>query len=152
MKTNLLPQEWLCLSPRERMRMIEIFSIPKSEGCVMQDNTLLSDGHTVKDLRAISIETMQKYLGSQETEFYKLLEGIKTKIAQELVEIEQKEIMDTRNLSITRIQNSVLELQKEAIRLGIHQEIDWYEKRINDSDTIPVIPVNAELKVKRGKK
>jgi hypothetical protein len=142
MKTNLLPQEWLCLSPRERMRMIEIFSIPKSEGVVMQDNTILSDGHTVKDLRAISIETMQKYLGSQETEFYRLLEAVKNKIAEEFVEIEKKEILDTRNLSITRLQNSVVELHKEAIRLGVYDDILW-EAKVEEE------PI---LKAKKGKK
>lgn len=67
------------------MKLKGLFGINRSQGTVMQDNTVLSDGHTHNDLLAISVEKMQDYLGvKKEKDFYKLFEGTLAKVEEEL--------------------------------------------------------------------
>lgn len=68
MNIQVTPHEWLKLPLPTRLRLVEIFNIPKSEGSKVEQlagvSVLLSDGYTLKDLENITIEKMQGYLNA----------------------------------------------------------------------------------------
>jgi hypothetical protein len=126
MKQQIYPQEWLAIPTRSREKLAELLSVPKSGGTIMQDNTMLSDGRSMKDLAVINVETMSKLVNSEETDFYKLLEACVKYANEKLEESIKKEVINTRELSIKRIKNTLEELKLEATRLGVFDEIDWF--------------------------
>ena len=74
-KYQLTTSQWLALKPEVKAKLKEIFSIPKSSGSVMVQQGgfghLQSDGHTMSDLAAITLEKMAAYLGGEPmTDFY----------------------------------------------------------------------------------
>lgn len=72
----MIPQlgqgQWVSLPFETRLKLIDIFGIKRSGGVIMADNRVLSDGHTDKDLSVLNVEAMQKYLGVDEADFFKL--------------------------------------------------------------------------------
>ncbi len=61
-----------------RVKLAERFHLLKSSGVQSFSENgvtrILSDGHTESDLAAITVELLQKELGSKETDFWKLME------------------------------------------------------------------------------
>lgn len=55
-----------------RLRLKEIFDVPRSTGTEVHNQTVISDGHTHKDLANITIEKMQAFLETKEKDFFKL--------------------------------------------------------------------------------
>ena len=66
MQTNLYPQQWLPLSKEVKDVLIKEFSIGRSGVTEVRDQSVVSDGYTTEDLRAITQEKMNKYIGSEE--------------------------------------------------------------------------------------
>lgn len=64
------------------MKLKDLFGIPRSTGTVLQDNTVLSDGHTHADLSRITVEAMQEFVGKKEKDFYKLFDLTLIKLSQ----------------------------------------------------------------------
>lgn len=64
--------------------MSVIFVVPQSEATLVVSNEVMSDGHTDKDLQAITAEKMQEYLGEKETDFYKLYDAAVERITKEI--------------------------------------------------------------------
>lgn len=60
---NLAVQEWLKVKPETRMKLKEIFNIPKSSFTIVSDNKVQSDGHTYEDLGVVTVERLQQYTG-----------------------------------------------------------------------------------------
>jgi len=91
-------REWMNLSPDVRGKLVEIFNIPQSGNVHVQSTisggVVISDGYTMDDLLNVSVENMQKYLGSEETDFYKLFDkvlGKKDEVVEEIIK-EQKNV------------------------------------------------------------
>lgn len=82
--------QWLGLSMPLRMKLKEVFVIPRSSGTHVQDNTIISDGHTHGDLAHITVEKMQTYLHSEETDFFELLNASINKAAVQILPTEEK--------------------------------------------------------------
>lgn len=82
MLIQLNTTQWLALPMEVRMKLKDLFGIPRSTGTVLQDNTVLSDGHTHADLSRISVEAMQEFVGKKEKDFYKLFDLTLIKLAQ----------------------------------------------------------------------
>lgn len=68
-----IPQ-WLSLPPEVKFKFIEAFKIPRSAFTHVQDNVVLSDGHTNADLAVVTVEALQGYLGSESLDFNALLD------------------------------------------------------------------------------
>lgn len=75
--------EWLKLSIPTRSLMIGQFNIPKSGFTHVQDGQILTDGYTEQDLQVVTVERLQEYLDSKETDFYKLLSKTVEKLESE---------------------------------------------------------------------
>ena len=76
LNAQLTTPQWLSLPISTRMRLVQIFNIPRSQGSLVQDNKVMSDGYTHNDLMHISVEKMQKLLDSDEKDFFKLFADI----------------------------------------------------------------------------
>jgi hypothetical protein len=71
---------WLQFPRETRLKLAETFSIPRSSINEVVDQTVISDGYTVTDLNAITIEKMQAFLGSKKMDFFELLNGCVDKL------------------------------------------------------------------------
>lgn len=67
MYNNIPPQLWMHLDRKIRMRLIEVFDIKKTGITEIRDQEIISDGYSVEDLKAITLEKMTEYIGSEET-------------------------------------------------------------------------------------
>lgn len=70
---QILPNEWIHFDVELRQKFAAIFNIPKSSSVHVVDNKVESDGYSVQDLTAITVEKMQEFSGSSESDFRKLL-------------------------------------------------------------------------------
>ncbi len=66
-----------------RMKLKEIFNVPRSQGSHVENGIVVSDGHNHSDLKVISLEAMNAYLGTESDEFFKTLEKVIQKITDE---------------------------------------------------------------------
>ncbi len=83
MQVQVTIPEWLKLSIPVRQRLVAVFEVPRSQGTMVEGNTVVSDGYTHKDLEAITVEKMQVFLDSKETDFIKLFDAVVVKIEAE---------------------------------------------------------------------
>lgn len=118
--------QWLSLGNEERLYLREVFKIPRSSGTIMLDGKLQSDGHTLNDLRAINVESMQKYLGTSETNFDKLLDLV---VEKTIVEVTKQ-----REAVLKKMES---EHQEEARQRA-------YVISASILDTIKKLPVEAQ--------
>jgi hypothetical protein len=115
-----IPQ-WLSFSYQIKQRLIEIFNIPKSSGSLVENNKVISDGHTHNDLLSISVEKMQEYLNSTETDFYALFNAILEKLEKEQKEVEdndQKLKEEQESLQVEQYQKDVVEAIKNVTEMA----------------------------------
>ncbi len=83
---QLTTSQWLALKPEVKAKLKEIFQIPRSAGTQMfqgpKGGEVISDGHTMQDLAAITLEKMSAYLGLKEvaTNFYDCFDLVTDKI------------------------------------------------------------------------
>lgn len=115
-----IPQ-WLGLPIHVRDRLKILFNIPKSAGSMVENNKVISDGHTNEDLLRVSLEAMQTYLGSTETEFYALLNQVVEKIEKEInnEEVRKQELKAEQNaLEVEQYQKDVVEAIKNVSELA----------------------------------
>lgn len=85
MLIQLTTTQWLQLPVPVRMKLKEIFAIPRSEGSIVQDNVQTSDGYNHRDLANITVEKMQAYTKTDEQDFYKLFETTLSLLTDEMV-------------------------------------------------------------------
>lgn len=81
---QLSVHDWLQLPVEVRIKLKEIFGIPKSEGTLIEGNVVKSDGHTYKDLSAITLEKLQKFLHRDDEDFAVLINAAIDKVKADL--------------------------------------------------------------------
>ncbi len=74
MLIQLTQPQWLQLPIPVRTQLKKVFGIPRSSGTVVEDNRVTTDGHTHGDLAFITVEKMQDFTHSEETDFFVLFE------------------------------------------------------------------------------
>lgn len=122
MLENLLTTyHWLQLSNEERLLIKKTFGVHRSGGTIIEDNKVKSDGHTVDDLRAINVESMQKFLESENEDFDTLwngvIETIRDMIEEEKVRKEKeilKQLAEERRGSLLNVVESIVESIKKT--------------------------------------
>ncbi len=65
MEIKVSVHDWLALPMPVRIKLRQLFNIPRSQGSLVEGNIVKSDGTTFKDLEAITVEKMQGYLGTE---------------------------------------------------------------------------------------
>lgn len=83
---------WISLSNEMRYRLRVIFNIPRSSNTSVNDGVIETDGTTTEDFKHITIEKMQTYVSSTETDFHKLFDMTVAKINDELNPTVKEEI------------------------------------------------------------
>lgn len=87
--------QWLQLDSRVRTKLKEVFNIQRSGvghvNYTGQGPQVTSDGHTHEDLKAISVEAMQKYLGRLDTDYFDLFNAVLEHIGDGLRPVEDKQ-------------------------------------------------------------
>jgi len=79
---------WLTIEPELRAFLVKQFALPRSAGTTIETKngttTVVCDGHTHADLAQLTAQKMQQFVGSAETDFWKLLEQTLAKVDAEL--------------------------------------------------------------------
>ena len=76
---------WLALPTNTRNKLTKLFGIPRTGEVIVRSGgmyngniggEMIQDGHSAKDLYAISVEKMQTLLKTDDTDFYKMFHHI----------------------------------------------------------------------------
>jgi hypothetical protein len=67
MYNNIPVQLWMLLDKPIRLHLVTTFEIPMTGVREIIDDRVITDGHSNEDLKAISLEKMTTYIGSEET-------------------------------------------------------------------------------------
>ena len=65
---------WLMLSREERAWLRDTFEIPRSGSTEVLDQQIICDGTMIEDLMELTVEKLQEFLKSEETDLYALLD------------------------------------------------------------------------------
>lgn len=72
-----LYSKWFGLPINKRHKIAQAFNIQKKGSTEVFDNTIRNDGYLIKDIEeALTLEAMQKYLGSKEKNISKLFDKL----------------------------------------------------------------------------
>lgn len=67
MQNFITKDQWMLLDIPTKQRLVEVFGLIKSGFSEVRDNYVVTDGYTQEDLKAINLEKMSAYIGSEET-------------------------------------------------------------------------------------
>lgn len=84
--------KWLQISLETRSKLAELFGMSRSGFNHILDNEVISDGYSDKDLAMLSLEKLQQYLGSEEEDYYKLLDLVIKQIENPHEKIEKTDV------------------------------------------------------------
>lgn len=107
---------WLSLSRETRLKLVKLFEIPRTGETVVRSGSLspqgniqgevTSDGHSAKDLYAITIEKMQSFTGSDSADFYQLfkylVDNLDDIIGYEAIEPEVLALVETAMIELPK--------------------------------------------------
>lgn len=75
---------WVSLSNEMRLRIRNIFNIPRSGHVIVNDGQIETDGTTPQDFASLTVEKMQEYLGDKSDDFYKLFDKVLARVQDEI--------------------------------------------------------------------
>jgi len=124
--------EWLKLPLEIRLKLAEIFEIPKSKGAqveVQGAHTIIqSDGYTHDDLQAITIQKMQELLNSRSTDFVLLFNAVIAKLEEDK-ELEVEPQPDPKELILEEWVAILNRLREQAVENQMEMELTLLVKR-----------------------
>lgn len=75
---------WVSLPTDVRHKIRATFKIPRSSNVFVNDGKIETDGTTHEDMKTLTVEKMQRYIPSEETDFNKLFDLVVAKIVEEI--------------------------------------------------------------------
>lgn len=69
MYNNIPPQLWMILPVEVRQHLSKVFGLKQTGVREIVDQTVVNDGHSIDDLRAITLEALNTYNKAEETSF-----------------------------------------------------------------------------------
>ncbi len=84
MQITLSNHTWVSLPNEVRHKIRVAFQIPRSSNTVVDDGKIITDGTTDEDLKHLTTEKMQTYLGDTSTDYHKLFDKVIAKVTEEL--------------------------------------------------------------------
>ncbi len=147
MEIQLSVHEWLKLPMDIRQKLRENFNIPKSQGVLVEDNEVKSDGTTYKDLGSITVEKMQTHLEREDSDFVSLFNEVVARLEDEVqpelpVELE----IDPQQLIIDK-----WELNLKQMKLEAEGGMEFMLKSLIDRMFPRIINQTHDVKAKRGR-
>lgn len=150
MQIQLPTHEWLKLPMEVRVKLREIFNIPKSEGARVVNNTVESDGHTFRDLQALTVEKMQSYLDSKEDDFVKLFDEVLAKVDAELHPATPEfAVIDHKQLLVDEWAATFSRIKGQAAEKAMEDYLASLLERIFNLKPTVIPQLNAEQPQKR---
>jgi DNA primase catalytic subunit len=64
----ITPKDFLAYSQEDREKIVKYFKVNRSGGFVVEDDRLISDGHTVDDLLVVDQNQIKKLLKSKDND------------------------------------------------------------------------------------
>lgn len=98
MQLNTL--QWVGLDSSIRSELVEIFDIPRSGYTIVEGQEVITDGYTNQDLTSITVEKMQEYLDSTETEYFDLFKEVLQKILSKKAKEAEKAIEEKKEVTV----------------------------------------------------
>ena len=92
---------WVSLPSEVRSRIRTLFEIPKSSTVDVIDGVIATDGVTHEDFKVLTVEKMQKYLGDESTDFYKLFDKVVATVMEELMGVKKDTVQVSSDSSVT---------------------------------------------------
>lgn len=83
---------WLGLSQETRKKIATLLEIPRSGHMEVVDGRVASDGYSALDLSVVTLERLQKFLGSDSDNFLKLFDQLVENVELPMMEIKQHEV------------------------------------------------------------
>jgi len=156
MEISVSVPEWLKLPMEMRIKLRDVFKVPKSQGSWVENNEVRSDGHTHQDLQsAITVEAMQNYTGSKDTDFLTLFHLTLNQAEQELIEIVpvvEKPDPVTALLEEWAMHLNRIKTQSENLGLTDHLKLLISKLFPNDDKRIPTTYAAPEAPASRNSK
>lgn len=84
MQEYLTQQQWMLLEIPVKQKLSSVFGVIKSGAAEIRDNYVVTDGYTQEDVKAITLEKMNAYIGSEEATFLRAWEITLSKVNFEL--------------------------------------------------------------------
>lgn len=151
---QLNTHEWLELPLPIRFKLIELFNIPRSSGTLVQDNTVISDGYTYKDLAHITVEKMQKYLqlGVENFDelFIVLVKQLKNDRAAEL-KATLPPVIDMTQEWLRLWTEQLVKLKQSATEQGLLHHVEELVRRIFEINKIQNVQTKTNKPTNRKK-
>lgn len=124
---QITTSQWLLLPFEVRQYLVTEFKIPRSSYTLVQDNKVMADGYTHDDLATITIEKMQHFTGSKETNFYTLFDQVfavieekrQAKTQLELTrkaEEQEAEVKALQEITAEQITNQLTDVAKQIVK------------------------------------
>ena len=101
-----------------RMKLKELFSIPRSEGTFVENNRVISDGHNHKDLAYINVDNMQKYLNTDVKDFWQLYSMTLEKVYSEVNAAQEEQIRNLDEEKAKRSEERLVALEALSNQMG----------------------------------
>jgi hypothetical protein len=127
MLIQLVKPQWLKIPLETRRELIKIFEIPRTEATMIMGGTnsiVLSDGHSHKDLEAITVEKMQKYLDSELTDFFQLFDMVLDKINKTKTNTVEEESKKVETENIAKWLGIINNIRIQAKELGLEEQLN----------------------------
>ncbi len=141
--------DWLKLSHETRVKLAEIFQVPKSKGSQMEqmgsESIIKSDGHTHEDLSVITVEKMKAYLGGITVDdFATLFDACVAKVEEDK-ELEAKvEPVDVKQIVLEQWVKDLGNMKSQAITIDMLPHLIETVKRVfeikKENDAITRLP------------
>ncbi len=139
MQVKVSVSDWLQLSMRTRVKLREVFGIPKSRGSNVemgQGPTMVkSDGTTEQDLQHITIEKMQAFVENTESDYVTLFNASVEKIEEADKELEPQEKPDSNQIVLEEWAGNMARMQMQAQHLGLQEQFSLLISKFKSNDS-----------------
>lgn len=85
---------WVSLPNEVRYKIRGLFNVPRSGNVVVNDGVIETDGTTTDDLHHLTVEKMQSYLHSNDTDFNKLFDSVVVHVKNGTVPVNIPEVVE----------------------------------------------------------
>ena len=123
----LYPQEWVSLPQETKNRLRIIFNVGRTGSTEVVNGTegsqVITDGTTESDLRVISVESMQQYLGVKETDFHALFSRLLNSFKEPIVlKVETIEVFEPKDVILDKPGDSEPAEKIKEVKKEVKQE------------------------------
>lgn len=115
--------QWVSLPPEIRLRLVKIFDIPRSAGTHVENGVVTTDGYTYQDLKGITVEKMNNFLGGPiELDYFTLLNAVIDKAKEPEQEPVEPTPQQKQEQLLEAWKQTIEELKLEAESKGLLTE------------------------------